>query len=185
MATALVASVALGLSVDDTFHCLLQFRRERQTQSFRESLFASYSVTGPGVLLSSLAVAVGFVAVAAQRVHPVRQFRHDGRHRDGRQHPRQPRSPARLPDPGRSGGTMVSAQVARPSGGIVDSVGASSDARRVADGEAPSVRPFRTVQTREAGRVAKHETDARMGGVGVGVRRPDVRGRMSSPVAPD
>ncbi len=27
MATALVASVALGLSVDDTFHCLLQFRR--------------------------------------------------------------------------------------------------------------------------------------------------------------
>ena len=29
MATALVASVALGLSVDDTFHCLLQFRRER------------------------------------------------------------------------------------------------------------------------------------------------------------
>ncbi len=28
MATALVASVALGLSVDDTFHCLLQFRRE-------------------------------------------------------------------------------------------------------------------------------------------------------------
>ena len=27
MATALVASVALGLSVDDTFHCLLQFHR--------------------------------------------------------------------------------------------------------------------------------------------------------------
>ena len=30
MATALVASVALGLSVDDTFHCLLQFHRQRQ-----------------------------------------------------------------------------------------------------------------------------------------------------------
>ena len=30
MATALVASVALGLSVDDTFHCLLQFHRASQ-----------------------------------------------------------------------------------------------------------------------------------------------------------
>src|SRR5262249_6198482 len=30
MATALVASVALGLSVDDTFHCLIQFHRERK-----------------------------------------------------------------------------------------------------------------------------------------------------------
>ena len=30
MATALVASVALGLSVDDTFHCLLQFHRHRR-----------------------------------------------------------------------------------------------------------------------------------------------------------
>jgi uncharacterized protein len=63
LATALVASVALGLSVDDTFHCLLQFRRERAELSFRESLFASYAVTGPGVLLSSIAVAVGFAAL--------------------------------------------------------------------------------------------------------------------------
>ncbi|MEJ7638495.1 MAG: MMPL family transporter, partial [Singulisphaera sp.] len=63
LATALVASVALGLSVDDTFHCLLQFRRERAELPFRESLFASYAVTGPGVLLSSLAVAVGFAAL--------------------------------------------------------------------------------------------------------------------------
>ena len=30
MATALVASVTLGLSVDDTFHCLLQFHRQRK-----------------------------------------------------------------------------------------------------------------------------------------------------------
>jgi len=60
LATALVASVALGLSVDDTFHCLLQFRRHRQTEPFRESLLASYHVTGAGVLLSSLAVAAGF-----------------------------------------------------------------------------------------------------------------------------
>ena len=74
MATALVASVALGLSVDDTFHCLLQFRRERLARSFTESLFASYSVTGPGVLLSSLAVAVGFAALRLSEFAPFSNF---------------------------------------------------------------------------------------------------------------
>jgi uncharacterized protein len=74
MATALVASVALGLSVDDTFHCLLQFRRERSTRPFRESLFASYAVTGPGVLLSSLAVAVGFFALRFSEFIPFVYF---------------------------------------------------------------------------------------------------------------
>ncbi len=74
MATALVASVALGLSVDDTFHCLLQFRRERQTRSFRDSLFASYAVTGPGVILSSLAVAVGFAALRLSEFIPFVYF---------------------------------------------------------------------------------------------------------------
>src|SRR5262249_22033823 len=70
MATALVASVALGLSVDDTFHCLLQFHRERATQPFEKSLFDSYAVTGPGVILSSLAVAIGFAALRLSEFAP-------------------------------------------------------------------------------------------------------------------
>ncbi|GAC1466485.1 MAG: MMPL family transporter [Isosphaeraceae bacterium] len=74
MATALVASVALGLSVDDTFHCLLQYRRQRASRSFLESLFASYAVTGPGVLLSSLAVAVGFAALRLSEFAPFSNF---------------------------------------------------------------------------------------------------------------
>jgi predicted RND superfamily exporter protein len=74
MATALVASVALGLSVDDTFHCLLQFRREHTHRSFTESLFLSYSVTGPGVLLSSLAVAIGFAALRLSEFAPFSNF---------------------------------------------------------------------------------------------------------------
>jgi predicted RND superfamily exporter protein len=74
MATALVASVALGLSVDDTFHCLLQYRRERATRPFRESLFDSYAVTGPGVILSSLAVAVGFAALRLSEFIPFIYF---------------------------------------------------------------------------------------------------------------
>jgi len=74
MATALVASVALGLSVDDTFHCLLQFHRHRETQGFRRRLFDSYRVSGPGVLLSSLAVAIGFGALRASEFEPFVNF---------------------------------------------------------------------------------------------------------------
>ena len=74
MATALVASVALGLSVDDTFHCLLQFHRERAAQPFARSLFDSYAVTGPGVLLSSLAVAVGFASLRLSEFAPFVNF---------------------------------------------------------------------------------------------------------------
>ncbi|WP_406696820.1 MMPL family transporter [Singulisphaera sp. Ch08] len=74
MATALVASVALGLSVDDTFHCLLQFRKERASNPFESSLFDSYAVTGPGVLLSSLAVAVGFAALWLSEFAPFATF---------------------------------------------------------------------------------------------------------------
>ena len=74
MATALVASVALGLSVDDTFHCLLQFHRERKKRGFSQSLFDSYRVTGPGVILSSLAVAIGFAALRASEFEPFVNF---------------------------------------------------------------------------------------------------------------
>ncbi len=74
MATALVASVALGLSVDDTFHCLLQFHRYRTSEPFEPSLFASYAVTGPGVLLSSSAVAIGFLALRLSEFTPFSNF---------------------------------------------------------------------------------------------------------------
>ncbi len=74
MATALVASVALGLSVDDTFHCLLQFHQHRKTRKFRRSLFESYRLSGPGVILSSLAVAIGFAALRASEFEPFVNF---------------------------------------------------------------------------------------------------------------
>jgi len=74
IATALVGSVALGLSVDDTFHCLLQFRKYRKKYDFREALFASYALTGPGVLLSSLAVAAGFAVLRFSEFIPFSNF---------------------------------------------------------------------------------------------------------------
>ena len=102
MATALVASVALGLSVDDTFHCLLQFHRDAKTMRFRRRLFDSYRVSGPGVFLSSLAVADRLRRASGQRVRAVRQLRDHGRHRDRRQHAGQPGLAARLPHAGPS-----------------------------------------------------------------------------------
>lgn len=74
IATALVASVALGLSVDDTFHCLMQYRGQRRHHTFQRSVVLSYSVTGPGVLLSSLAVAVGFFALRSSEFVPFANF---------------------------------------------------------------------------------------------------------------
>lgn len=74
LATALVGSVALGLSVDDTFHCLLEFRRESPAKSVRERLLESYAITGPGVLLSSLAVAAGFLVLRASPFIPFVNF---------------------------------------------------------------------------------------------------------------
>ncbi len=74
MATALVASVALGLSVDDTFHCLLQYLKGEKQKGFRRRLFESYRVSGPGVLVSSLAVAVGFLSLLAGEFEPFVNF---------------------------------------------------------------------------------------------------------------
>lgn len=75
LATALVASVALGLSVDDTFHCLLQFRAHRRRHdSFRDALIASYDITGPGVILSSLAVGAGFAVLWLSEFVPFSNF---------------------------------------------------------------------------------------------------------------
>ncbi len=75
MSTALVASVAAGLSVDDTFHCLLRWRREvRQGRPAREALQVSYAGAGPGVVLSSAAVSLGFLALTFSEFVPTANF---------------------------------------------------------------------------------------------------------------
>ena len=74
LATALVASVALGLSVDDTFHCLLHYRRLRRDRPFEDALMESYQVSGPGVILSSLAVGLGFAVLRFSEFLPFSNF---------------------------------------------------------------------------------------------------------------
>ena len=102
MATALVASVALGLSVDDTFHCLIQFHRERQTRGVPREPVRQLRGHRPRRPALEPGRRRRLRRAAAQRVRAVRQLRHDGRHRHRGQHARQPRAPARLPDAGAS-----------------------------------------------------------------------------------
>jgi hypothetical protein len=75
LSTALVASVAMGLSVDDTFHCLLRWKREIRTgRRADEALRVSYAGAGPGVILSSVAVSLGFLALVLSDFVPTANF---------------------------------------------------------------------------------------------------------------
>jgi predicted RND superfamily exporter protein len=75
LSTALVASVAMGLSVDDTFHCLLRWKRELNSgRSTDEALRISYAGAGPGVVLSSTAVSLGFLALVFSEFVPTANF---------------------------------------------------------------------------------------------------------------
>jgi hypothetical protein len=75
LSTALVASVATGLSVDDTFHCLLKWKRElAKGRPADEALRKSYAESGPGVVLSSVAVSLGFLALVFSEFMPTANF---------------------------------------------------------------------------------------------------------------
>jgi predicted RND superfamily exporter protein len=75
LSTALVASVAMGLAVDDTFHCLLRWKQHvRSGSNTQDALRASYAGTGPGVVLSSAAVSLGFLAMMFSQFVPTANF---------------------------------------------------------------------------------------------------------------
>lgn len=75
MSTALVAGVAIGLSVDDAVHCLLRWKQELKAgKSSDEALKAAYAGSGPGVVLSSSAVSLGFLAMLYSEFVPMSSF---------------------------------------------------------------------------------------------------------------
>ena len=75
MSTALVAGVAIGLSVDDAVHCLLRWKQElRAGRPPHEALQVAYAGTGPGVVLSSSAVSLGFLAMLFSEFVPMSSF---------------------------------------------------------------------------------------------------------------
>lgn len=75
MSTALVAGIAIGLSVDDAFHCLLRWKDElRHGRTPTEALQLAYAGSGPAVLLSSSAVSLGFLSMVWSEFVPMANF---------------------------------------------------------------------------------------------------------------
>jgi predicted RND superfamily exporter protein len=69
---AMVASVALGIAVDDTAHLLWCFLDERGAPPGRA--LRAIGRAGPGILAKNAVVACGFLVIAAARFPPVSRF---------------------------------------------------------------------------------------------------------------
>ncbi|HBP19863.1 MAG TPA: hypothetical protein DEA08_18995 [Planctomycetes bacterium] len=69
--SALVLSVVFGLAVDDTIHFVAQYRRIR-AEGTPEALRETLAVAGPGLVLTSLLLALGFGALLLASFHPLR-----------------------------------------------------------------------------------------------------------------
>lgn len=74
VATVTVAGIAFGLVVDDTIHILYRYRVERREHQPRAAIDRVLRSSGRAVLITSLAVAIGFSALAAAAFQPTRWF---------------------------------------------------------------------------------------------------------------
>jgi len=75
MGTAMIAAVSMGLSIDSSIHYILAIRRElRAGQSFDLALQAVQGQVGKAVVLSTVALAVGFTVLATSRFVPTVYF---------------------------------------------------------------------------------------------------------------
>jgi hypothetical protein len=74
-ATAIIFSISLGLAVDGTIHFLARFREETGTgKSSDESLLAAARGTGKAIVLTYLALMLGFSVMLFSSFVPVRRF---------------------------------------------------------------------------------------------------------------
>lgn len=75
MSTAFVASIAIGLSVDDAIHCILNWKSQlAKGLTPIEALRVAYAGSGPGVVLSSAAVSLGFMVMLFSEFVPMFNF---------------------------------------------------------------------------------------------------------------
>ncbi len=73
--TVMIGSVALGLVVDDTCHFLSHYRRERRRgSSTQQAVRWSISHTGRPIVLTSVILVIGFLALAAGSFAPTMYF---------------------------------------------------------------------------------------------------------------
>ncbi len=75
LGAAMIAAVSMGLSVDSSIHYLTRFKRERQGgESFESALMAAQSDIGLSVLFSTVALMIGFGALAMSDFLPTVVF---------------------------------------------------------------------------------------------------------------
>ncbi|NBC30656.1 MAG: MMPL family transporter [Spirochaetes bacterium] len=73
IATAMIASIAIGIGIDYTIHFLTRYRIERaETDDLREVTKRSILTTGKAILYNAFAVAAGFAVLIASNFNPLR-----------------------------------------------------------------------------------------------------------------
>ncbi|MEZ6068993.1 MAG: MMPL family transporter [Pirellulales bacterium] len=75
MGAAMVAAVSMGLSIDSTTHLMVEYRRGRDAGlSAAQAIAAANLAVGPAILLSTLALVVGFSAMCLSQFVPTIYF---------------------------------------------------------------------------------------------------------------
>ena len=71
----MIAAVSMGLSVDSSLHYLIRFQRERREgHSFDDALSAAQTEIGIAILLSTIALVLGFGSLATSNFLPTVVF---------------------------------------------------------------------------------------------------------------
>lgn len=74
MGTAMIAAVSLGLSVDSSIHYIARFRRHLEDGDMAAALETAHRTAGRAMIFSTLALAVGFLALATSGFMPTVSF---------------------------------------------------------------------------------------------------------------
>jgi len=75
VATVMIASVALGIAVDDTIHFIYRFKKEASSsESYTQSIFFTLSSTGKAIMCTSLVTLCGFFVLCFSDFRPMIYF---------------------------------------------------------------------------------------------------------------
>jgi hypothetical protein len=75
LATAMIASISLGIGVDEAVHLLAEFNHHvRRHADQRAAILAALQTVGPPVVYSTAALTVGFLVLCGSSFVPLRQF---------------------------------------------------------------------------------------------------------------
>jgi len=74
MGTAMIAAVSMGLSVDSSIHYITAFRRRLAEGSHAAALEAAHQTAGRAMIFSTLALAIGFLALTTSGFMPTVSF---------------------------------------------------------------------------------------------------------------